>query len=137
MVKVKLIKGGKLPEFKTDGAVCLDCYSREEVKIPGHDRALVPLGFALQLPQGFEAVIRPRSGLTKNGIDNAIGTIDSDYRGEVMACVINNCDGYYVVMKGDRVCQMAIREVPVIQFEIVDELDETERGSGGFGHTGK
>ncbi len=138
-VNIKLIENGKMPEFKTDGAVCADCYARceEDIIIFPHTRQLVSLGFAIELPKGYEAQIRGRSGLTSKEIDNGFGTIDCDYRGEVKACVINNGNKNFVVHNGDRICQMAIREVPQISFEQVDELSETERGNGGFGSTGE
>ena len=138
-IKIKLIEGGRLPEFKTDGAVCADCYSRceEPIEIKPNSRRLIPLGFAVELPKGYEMVIRPRSGMTKNKIDSGIGTIDWDYRGEVMACLINNLDKAISVEDGTRICQCAIREVPEIEFEIVSELSETNRGENGFGSTGK
>lgn len=137
-IKIKLIENGRMPEFKTKGSVCADCYARTEkpIEIKAHSRGLIPLGFAVELPKGYEMVLRPRSGLTKKGFDNAIGTIDYDYRGEVMACLINNSDISIVVEDGTRICQMAIREVPQISFEQVDKLSETERGNGGFGSTG-
>ena len=93
-VKVKLIEGGKTPEFKTKGAVAADCYARlsEKITIQPKSRVLIPLGFVIELPEGYEAVIRPRSGLTSKCIDVAIGTIDFDYRGEVKVCLINNTD---------------------------------------------
>ena len=138
-VNIKLINGGKLPEFKTDGAVCADCYARckEPIEIKPNERKLIPLGFAVELPKGYEMVIRPRSSMTKNKIDSGIGTIDWDYRGEVMACLINNLDKAISVEDGTRICQCAIRQVPEIEFEVVDELSETIRGAGGFGSTGK
>lgn len=138
-IQIKLIEGGRLPEFKTDGAVCADCYSRcnNPIKIKPNSRALIPLGFAVELPKGYEMVLRPRSGMSKNGIDSVIGTIDFDYRGEVMACVINNIDKAIVVENGTRICQCAIRQVPEIEFEVVAELSKTVRGDNGFGSTGK
>lgn len=138
-IKIKLIDGGRLPEFKTDGAVCADCYSRceEPIEIKPNSRRLIPLGFAVELPKGYEMVLRPRSGMSKNGIDVAIGTIDFDYRGEVMACVINNIDKAVAVENDIRICQCAIRQVPEIEFEVVSELSETNRGDNGFGSTGK
>lgn len=138
-IKIKLIEGGRLPEFKTDGAVCADCYSRckNPIEIKPGERKLIPLGFAVELPKGYEMVLRPRSGMSKNGIDIAIGTIDFDYRGEVMACVINNIDKAVAVENDTRICQCAIRQVPEIEFEVVSELSETTRGNNGFGSTGK
>lgn len=137
-IKIKLIKNGKMPEFKTKGACCADCYARAEkpIEVKAHSRELIPLGFAVELPKGYEMVIRPRSGMTRNGFDSAIGTIDYDYRGEVMACLINNSDMTIAVEDGIRICQCAIREVPKIEFEKVEKLSETERGKNGFGSTG-
>lgn len=138
-IKIKLFDGGKLPDYKTSGAVCADCYTRldeQKIVIPAGSRKLVPLGFAVELPYGYELVIRPRSGFTSKGIDCSIGTIDADYRGEVMACVINTLADDLVIQNGERICQMAIRQVPEFEFEIVDELSETERGKCGFGSTG-
>lgn len=135
-IKIKQIGNGVLPIYKRDGDVCLDCSSRVAVTIPAKGRKLVPLGFAMELPKGFEAVVRPRSGLTKDGIDEAIGTIDSNYRGEVMACVINNTDKDFQIEAGNRICQLAIREVPIVTLEVVAELSDTERGSDGFGSSG-
>ena len=138
-VKIKIVQGGKLPEFKTEGAVCADCYARLEApcNVLPRSRIKIPLGFALELPQGWEAVIRPRSSLTAKGIDNGIGTIDYDYRGEVSAVVINNSNEVFRIENGDRICQLAIREAPKVWFNIVEKLSETERGAGGFGSTGK
>lgn len=137
-IKMKLFKGGKLPEFKTDGAVCADAYARleETVVIPKGKRKLIPLGFACELPKGWELQVRPRSGLTAKAVDNGWGTGDWDYTGEYMACVINNTDEELKIENGDRICQIAIREAPIIEFEVVDEIKSTVRGSGGFGHTG-
>ncbi len=138
-VKIKLIEGGKLPEYKRISDACLDCYARinsDFITIPKRTRDLIPLGFALELPASYEAVIRPRSGLTKNGIDIAIGTGDENYRGELMANVINNSDEDFVIKNGDRICQMAIREAPKVFFEIVETLSETNRGDAGFGSSG-
>ena len=137
-VAIKLIDGGLLPEAKTEGAVALDCYARldEDVVIPVGERRAIPLGFAMEIPDGYEAVIRPRSGLSLKGIDETIGTIDTDYRAEVKSCLINNSKEDFVVHNGDRICQMTIREVPKVVFVLTDELSETERGEGGFGSTG-
>ena len=136
-VDVKIIEGGELPKYQRKHDACLDCYSRINVVIPKGKRVLVPLGFALELPTGYEAIVRPRSGLSRDEIDVAIGTIDSNYRGEVMACVINNTSDRYEISAGDRICQLAIREAPQIKFNVVEELSETERGSNGFGSSGK
>ena len=138
-IKIKLIAGGKLPEYKRSGDVCLDCYARincNSFTIHKGKRALIPLGFALELLPDYEAVIRPRSGLTLQGIDEAIGTIDENYRGEVQACLVNNSEEDFVVNDGDRICQMAIRHAPKVSFQIVDKLSETDRGEAGFGSSG-
>lgn len=146
-VKVKVIEGGKIPEFKTKGAVCADAYARLEATttIPAGERALIPLGFACQPPEGYEIQVRPRSGLTSRGIDVefdsegigiGLGTGDWDYTGEYKACVINNSKTDFVIENGDRICQIAVREAPAVEFETVKELKATERGDGGFGHTG-
>jgi dUTP pyrophosphatase len=138
-VEFKVIENGKLPTFESAGAVCADCYARigtQFIKIPQHSRCLVNLGFAVAIPEGYEIVIRPRSGLTRIGVDIGIGTIDTDYRGEVKACVINNTCGDYVLNNGDRICQMALRPVQKMKIKVVKKLSATERGEKGFGSTG-
>jgi len=111
----------------------------ETIVIKAGARALVPAGFALALPAGFEAQIRPRSGLAaKFGVTvlNAPGTIDSDYRGEIKIILINHGDTDFTVRRGDRVAQMVVAAVSRTTFTVVDSLDETERGDAGFGSTG-
>ena len=135
-IKIKKIKDGTLPSYKREGDVCMDCCSREHITLAHGERILVPLGFALELPEEYEAIVRPRSGNSKDGIDVAIGTIDTNYRGEVMACVINNSESFFVIDKGDRICQLAIREAPTVEWEVVSELSETNRNDKGFGSTG-
>ena len=101
--------------------------------------SLVPSGFAMALPQGFEAQIRPRSGLAVKygiGLINSPGTIDADYRGEVMIAVINLSKKPYTIKRGDRIAQMIINRVYRAGIDVVKQLDETARNSGGFGHTG-
>lgn len=141
----------KLPAFSREGDACMDCYAREGITIPGFTleyglgRALVPLGFRVALPKGIEALIRPRSGLAlKEGITilNSPGTIDENYRGEVCAIVLNTTSKAYNVKKGDRICQLAIRQAVCsskspIEWNVVSELDETNRGEDGFGSSGK
>lgn len=103
------------------------------------ERRLVPTGLHIALPQGFEAQIRPRSGLAlKHGITvlNTPGTIDADYRGELMVLLINFSDTDFVINDGERIAQMVVARHEQIEFELVDELDDTERGAGGYGHTG-
>jgi dUTP pyrophosphatase len=101
---------------------------------------LIPTGFAIALPAGFEAQIRPRSGLAvKHGIGliNSPGTIDADYRGEIMIAVINLGAQSYTFHRADRIAQMVIKKVHHVRLDVVEELDETGRNTGGFGHTGK
>ena len=145
-IPIKLVEGGKLPVYKTMGAACCDCYARLNIKQGNEvldyvvlfpkERKMIPLGFAIELPEGYEAVIRPRSGLMKNGVDEMIGTIDSDYRGEIMACLVNNSNERIRIYNGDRICQMKIQVAEQFSFVTVDTLSETERGDGGFGSTG-
>jgi dUTP pyrophosphatase len=102
--------------------------------------SLIPTGFAIALPEGFEAQIRPRSGLAiKHGIGliNSPGTVDTDYRGEIKIAVINLGGNPYTLHRGDRIAQMVIKKVYLARLEIVEALDETGRNTGGFGHTGK
>lgn len=149
-VKITTFGDGIIPVKKTKGAAGYDCYANADAVIRSGERKLIPLGFALQLPENFCAYITPRSGLSKIGIDVATGLIDSDYRGEVSANVINSrsvCNDFdddgdivdlstFEIHKGDRICQIVIQELPRTFFNYVDELDLTERGTGGFGHTG-
>lgn len=133
--------GAKMPTYATPGSNAADVYAciREvEVIRPG-DQLMVPLGFSIEVPFGWGAYLIPRSGLgAKNGIvlGNLVGLIDSDYRGEVMACVWNRGSDPFSVRPGDRIAQMCIIPMPQCRFEWVDELGETERGSGGFNSTG-
>jgi dUTP pyrophosphatase len=111
----------------------------EPVTIPPGQRRLIPCGFHMALPKGYEAQVRPRSGLaSRHGVTlvNSPGTIDADYRGEVHVPLINHGDTPFVVERGMRVAQMIVVPVPPVQFVEVDELDDTDRGHGGFGHTG-
>ena len=139
-ISIVLEKGGQLPVYKTAGASCMDCFARISamggVSIPAHSRCLINLGFRIAIPEGYEGVIRPRSGLTMDGVDVAIGTIDSDYRGEVKACMINNSNGDYEIYSGDRICQLKIQPSEKVSLRVVDDLPKTKRGDGGFGSTG-
>lgn len=140
-VKIKLFDGGRMPMFQREGDACADCYARiadnfDHISIPPSSRCLVNLGFALELPKGYEAVVRPRSGLSLQKIDVCIGTVDSNYRGEVKACIENNSEGSFDVKNGDRICQLAIRKTEDIVFEQVDKLSDSERGDNGFGSSG-
>jgi len=106
---------------------------------PG-ERALIPTGIALALPPGFEGQVRPRSGLAiRHGLAlvNSPGTIDADYRGEIRVIVINLGAEPVRLLRGDRIAQLVVQRVPLVEWETVERLDETERGAGGFGHTGE
>ena len=141
-VKIKRISElAKLPAYATDGAAGMDLYAANEtpVTLKPLERKLIPLGFTMELPSGFEAQIRPRSGMAiKHGItlSNCVGTVDEDYRGEVGVGIINLSDEEYTISAGDRIAQMVI--APVVRANIIeaDDLAETKRGQGGFGSTG-
>ena len=142
MIKVKIISdSGIYPEYETEGSAGMDirAYIDEAVIIKPGERKLIPTGLRIQLPAGYEAQIRARSGLAiRNGITliNAIGTIDSDYRGEIKVGLVNLSDEDHVIENGDRIAQMVIAEYKRAVLEPAEDLEETERGSGGFGHTG-
>jgi dUTP pyrophosphatase len=131
-----------LPRYMTAQSAGMDVCAaiQQDLVLKKGDRALIPTGFAIALPKGFEAQIRPRSGLAiKHGIGliNSPGTIDADYRGEIKIAVINLGPQPYTFQRGDRIAQMVIKKVYIAKLDIVAELDETERHAGGFGHTGK
>ena len=129
-----------LPSYATAGAAGMDLRSAESLTIQPHARALVATGIAIALPLGFEAQVRPRSGLAvKHGVTvlNAPGTIDCDYRGEIKVPLINHSDHDFVIARGDRIAQMIVAPAPQVILEEVSSLDETHRGTGGFGSSGK
>lgn len=136
----KLQEDAIIPEFKTYGSAGMDICSTEDVTImPGHFK-IVKTGLACQIDIGYEIQVRPRSGMAcKHGITviNTPGTIDSDYRGEIGVGLINLSQGQYDIKKGDRIAQLVVNRIEQPIIEIVEELDETYRGSGGFGSTGK
>jgi dUTP pyrophosphatase len=130
-----------LPERATSHASGFDLRACVDVPlvVPAGARALVPTGVAIAVPPGYEAQIRPRSGLAlKSGVTllNAPGTIDADYRGEVGVIVVNHGAAPVTIARGDRIAQMVIQRLPDVELEPVEELPETARGAGGFGHTG-
>lgn len=130
-----------LPAYMSEGAAGMDLYAnvKEEVTVEKGSIKLIPTGIRIALPEGFEAQIRPRSGLAlKNGISlvNSPGTIDSDYRGEIGVIVINFGENDFVVKRGDRIAQMVINRYEKVEWTECADLDETERGEGGFGHSG-
>lgn len=138
-VKIKLLEGGKNPERKTSGAACYDCYSTEDVLLYSGNTKLVKLGFCMELPDGYYAEIRGRSGNSSRGILCHTGIVDSDYRGEVRVILtnLNEKPEPVEIKKGDRVAQMMIKKVTDSDLVLSDELSETFRGDGGFGSTGK
>ncbi|KUK14150.1 MAG: dUTP diphosphatase [Synergistetes bacterium] len=128
-----------LPLYATPGSSGLDLRASEDVLIPPGEWKAVATGIRISLPSGYEAQIRPRSGLAlKHGVTvlNSPGTVDSDYRGEVKVILINHGKEPFLVRKGDRIAQMVIAKVEHVEVMDVEVLDETERGEGGFGHTG-
>ena len=132
---------GILPFYETEGSAGMDlkAYIDEPVILKPGQRMLVPTGLYIELPAGYEAQIRARSGLAiKKGIGlvNGIGTIDSDYRGEIKVILINWGDEDFVIENGDRIAQMVIAKYERVEWEQSDNLSDTDRGSGGFGHTG-
>jgi dUTP pyrophosphatase len=131
-----------LPRYMTPEAAGMDLCAavHQDTRLEKGQIALLPTGFAMALPSGYEAQIRPRSGLAvKHGIGmiNSPGTIDADYRGEVMIAVINLGPAAYTVRRGDRIAQMVIQRVPQARLEEVSRLEATDRSTGGFGHTGR
>jgi dUTP pyrophosphatase len=131
-----------LPRYMTPKAAGMDiCAAIEkDLVLEKGVVALIPTGFAVAIPEGFEIQIRPRSGLAVNhgiGIINSPGTIDADYRGEIKIAVINLGGEKYTVKRGDRIAQMVIKRVYQARLKVVEQLDETDRNSGGFGHTGR
>ena len=130
-----------LPRYMTPHSAGMDIYAavKKDTVLKKGEIALIPTGFVMAIPEGFEAQIRPRSGLAvKHGIGliNSPGTIDSDYRGEVMVPVINLGTKKYTLKRGDRIAQMIIKRVYHVRIEVVEQLDKTVRNNGGFGHTG-
>ena len=132
----------KLPKYESNGAAGMDLAADidAEVELKPLERFLFPTGIAISLPIDLEAQIRPRSGLAiKNGITllNTPGTVDSDYRGEIKVILVNVSNDKYTIKPGDRIAQMVLSKFVQGQFELVENLDETDRGSSGFGSTGK
>lgn len=143
-MRVNLVNKSKhpLPSYSTilSAGVDLRANIDKEIVLEPLKRVLVPTGLFIQLPEGYEAQIRPRSGLAiKHGVTvlNTPGTIDSDYRGEICVILVNISDETFIVKDGERICQMVIAKHETVDWVVVDSLQETERGAGGFGHTGK
>lgn len=140
-VKVKILNPDAIiPKYQTEEAAGFDLHSVEEKTVKAGEREVIKTGLAVALPKGYELQVRPRSGLAlKNGITvlNTPGTVDSDYRGELMVILFNTSKEDFAVKKGERIAQAIIKEILQADFAVVEELDSTERGAGGFGSTGK
>ena len=142
-MKLKIVNtsDNPLPEYETSGSAGVDLLAQlqEPVMLKPLQRALIPTGLYIELPDGYEAQVRPRSGLAlKKGVTvlNSPGTIDSDYRGEIKVIMINLSNETTVINTGERIAQLIVAKFEKVTFKVVDELNETERGEGGFGHTG-
>ena len=143
MIKVKVVNRGhqQLPAYATPQSAGMDLRANLEAPVTLHplERRLIPTGLHIALPEGYEAQVRPRSGLAlKHGLTvlNTPGTIDADYRGEIGVVLINLSQEDFIVNDGERIAQMVIARHEQGDFVLVEELDETERGAGGYGHTG-
>ncbi len=142
-VKIKFLSEcAKMPEYATDGSLGMDLSAAIDVPltIKAGERALVPLGFAIKIPEGYGAFVFPRSGLSfKQGITmcNSVGVIDTDYTGEVKVAAINVSDKDYTINPGDRIAQLVFLPVEKAKLIAAESLETTERGDGGFGSTGK
>ena len=142
-MKIKIVNKSKhpLPEYATPGSAGMDLRANIDAPItlaPG-ERKLIPTGIYIALPVGYEAQVRPRSGLAFKygiGLANMLGTIDSDYRSQIGVILINLGQENFVVNDGDRIAQMVIAKYETAEWEVAEELDKTERGEGGYGHTG-
>lgn len=142
-IKVKIINesGFELPAYGTFSSAGMDVRAavKQPVTLLPMERRLIPTGLRVQLPQGYEMQLRPRSGLAlRNGITlvNTPGTVDADYRGEIGVILINLGAEPFVINPGERICQMVVTNYSRVEWEPVSTLDQTERGDGGFGHTG-
>lgn len=143
-MKIKIVNHSRhpLPEYKTKASAGMDIRANldKTITLQPLERALIPTGIFIELPEGYEAQIRPRSGLALNeglGLLNSPGTLDADYRGELGVIVVNLSNNVITIEDGERICQMVINKVEQAEWVEVEELTDTERGKGGFGHTGK
>lgn len=139
-VRVKRLMNLPLPVYQTEDASGLDLYSAEDKIIKKKSFATVRTGIIIEIPKGYEAQIRPRSGLAKNygiGILNSPGTIDADYRGEIMVILFNFLNKDFKIKKGERIAQIVFSPITKIEWVEVKKLNKSKRNEGGFGHTGK
>ena len=131
-------EGGSLPEYSSTGAAGADLRASEAVEIAPGARTAVPTGLRLQIPPGHAGLVWPRSGLAvRHGIDTLAGVIDSDYRGEVRVVLVNHGDEPFRIERGDRIAQLLVQRVERAAFAVVPSIDETGRGEGGFGSSGR
>ncbi len=142
LVRIVNRSNNPLPAYSTEMSAGMDlrAFLDQPVELKPLERKLIPTGLFIELPKGFEAQIRPRSGLAiKKGITvlNTPGTIDADYRGEIRVILVNLSQEDFIVENGERICQMVIAAHETVEWNLVEELNATERGAGGFGHTGK
>lgn len=142
-MKVQIVNNSKhpLPQYATEQSAGMDLRANinEPVTLQPMQRALIPTGLHIQLPKGYEALVHPRSGLAlKNGVTcaNCVGVVDADYRGDVGVILINLGQEPFTVNDGDRIAQLVINKYETVEWEPVAELNSTERGNGGFGHSG-
>lgn len=137
-IKIVELREGFTPVYKHPTDACCDCFAniKEPMYIENGFTVKIPLGFAVEIPNGYEGIIKGRSGLSSNGVIAAIGTIDAGYTGEVCAIVTNLSMKTFIVNPGDRVCQFKVQKSEKIIFEKVDKLADSERGSKGFGSSG-
>ena len=143
-MKIRIVNKSKhkLPEYSTKGSAGMDIRANisNDIILRPMERVMVPTGLFIEVPVGYEAQMRPRSGLAiRKGITflNSPGTIDADYRGEVCIILINLSDEDFVIKDGDRICQMVIAKYEKAEWVVTESLAKTDRGAGGFGHTGK
>jgi len=141
-IKIVNKSNNDLPQYETElsAGVDLRAYIDNDVVLKPLERTLIPTGLFIELPAGYEAQIRPRSGLAyKHGISvvNTPGTIDADYRGEIKVILINLSNENFTIQSGERICQMVINKHETVKFNLVQNLTDTDRGAGGFGSTGK
>ncbi len=143
-IEVKIIRRrpeARLPRYMTEQAAGMDLYAVLDADVllsPGQ-RVMVPTGIAIALPPGYEAQVRPRSGLAlKHGVTlvNSPGTIDADYRGEISVIIINHGETDFIIIDGERIAQMIVAQVSRCNWSLVENLEDSQRGNGGFGHTG-
>lgn len=135
----KLCEDAVIPKYAHEGDAGVDLYSRIDYELKPGERFLIPTGLKMAIPKGYEGQVRPKSGLAlKSGITvlNTPGTVDAPYRGEIGVIVINHNNNSYNIKKGEKIAQMIFNEIKYANFRVVESLDETSRGEGGFGSTG-